>query len=915
MERAEAYGAHAVFFEAEKDGRRPAAQAFVFLSDPLSEGSAGAQRFEALHRRLWSWGGVPLVYRQTPGQVQLFRGACEPHFLEPEGTAPCRPVRVLELAATVATDLARDPCWDAEQLRSGALWDDPAVCRELLPPGASAHQSLFAAVEELYQRLQHEQVLSEPLMRKLLILSLLIAYLEARGVLLPSYFSQFLPGATRFFEVLADREALLALLSALEQRFNGKVFALTSEEASGLQDGAALSGFARLVEGREGAGGQRTLWQIYSFRDLPIELISNIYQLFVRDVRSSIYTPPFLVRLMLDEVMSWERLDRLEAERQGVLDPSCGSGVFLVEAYKRLVLHWRSRHEWRKPDVGILRELLTRIHGIDLLPGAVELAAFSLCLALCDALEPEDIRASVRLFPELLMQTLHPCCFFEAKEQGLLQGAIGIVVGNPPFESKLTTEGARRSSARFEAAYGRLPDRQLAYLFLSDAMELLSEGGVLCLLQQYNFLYNQQSQGFRQGFFRRWDVREVLDFVSVRGLFKKGDADTKVVVVLAQAQSPPLDRKLLHATFRRSARTQAQEGFDIDAYDLHWLPRSLVLANDGVWRADLLGGGRVLGFADRLKTLRTLGSYAASQGWDVGEGFVEGESVRRRPAAHITGQPMLPSRALSAEGIKRDAITPATGRLFKTPYTEARYTPPMLLLREHMDLPHALWTDHYLTYPDQIVGFCAPPEALPELQAVDTWLRAEKRALQAYVAATSARLFTRKATAVSAEDLRALPYPESGDLGISRNERIVVDDIVDAYRDLIRFGADARVMEPCGTSDLAAFTSVFLAQINGVYSENPLRVLPPQSFSGARCQPFVFGPGEVDWQGADGLRDKLQALLRHRAGRDLYMTRVVRIYDGSYIFLLKPDRRRYWLRSIALRDADEVLADLREQGL
>jgi hypothetical protein len=32
------------------------------------------------------------------------------------------------------------------------------------------------------------------------------------------------------------------------------------------------------------------------------------------------------------------------------------------------------------------------------------------------------------------------------------------------------------------------------------------------------------------------------------------------------------------------------------------------------------------------------------------------------------------------------------------------------------------------------------------------------------------------------------------------------------------------------------------------------------------------------------------------------------------MFLLKPDRLRYWLRSVALRDADETLADLRAQG-
>ncbi len=51
---------------------------------------------------------------------------------------------------------------------------------------------------------------------------------------------------------------------------------------------------------------------------------------------------------MLEESLSWERLDRLRERSEIILDPSCGSGVFLVEAYKRLVLHWRSRNQWQK---------------------------------------------------------------------------------------------------------------------------------------------------------------------------------------------------------------------------------------------------------------------------------------------------------------------------------------------------------------------------------------------------------------------------------------------------------------------------------------------------------------------------------------------------------------------------------------
>src|SRR3546814_11826149 len=83
---------------------------------------------------------------------------------------------------------------------------------------------------------------------------------------------------------------------------------------------------------------------------------------------------------------------------------------------------------------------------IDLEDGAVELAAFSLCLSLCDALQPEEIRSSVQLFPPLADVTLHHSCFFDAKANGLITAPVAVIVGNPPFESSLTNDGAKRRS-------------------------------------------------------------------------------------------------------------------------------------------------------------------------------------------------------------------------------------------------------------------------------------------------------------------------------------------------------------------------------------------------------------------------------------------------------------------------------------
>lgn len=280
MEKAAAYRAHAVFFEAGRNGEPGIAQAFVFVSD----GPADDPRFAELHQRLWSWGGVPLLYRKTPGLVQLFRCAHKPDFVSATGERICKPFKTLKIAAAVSSD----PWWDASRLRNGTLWDDPAVCKVMLSASKSAHKRLIDAVKQLNADLNTEGILKRHLRRKLLILSLLIAYLEERGVFLPDYFGRFHEGATKFFQVLAHGDALVKMLSDLEERFNGNVFTLDDGDRQSLRGNSQLARFAQLIEGHQELSGQLTLWQLYSFKDLPVELISHVYQLFVTDSNSSV---------------------------------------------------------------------------------------------------------------------------------------------------------------------------------------------------------------------------------------------------------------------------------------------------------------------------------------------------------------------------------------------------------------------------------------------------------------------------------------------------------------------------------------------------------------------------------------------------------------------------------------------------
>ena len=192
----------------------------------------------------------------------------------------------------------------------------------------------------------------------------------------------------------SDPAKVLKLLSALQEKFRGDLFSLPGDVTL---DSEHLASFATLVEAKT-LKRQRYLWEQYSFEHLPVEVISRLYQRFVSNGHGAFYTPPILATMLLDHALPYDKLNGKER----ILDPSCGSGIFLVGAFKRLVNVWRFQHGWQAPKVSALKDVLRNsIFGIELHPGAVDLAAFSLALAICDALKPNVIWNELQFDPVL----------------------------------------------------------------------------------------------------------------------------------------------------------------------------------------------------------------------------------------------------------------------------------------------------------------------------------------------------------------------------------------------------------------------------------------------------------------------------------------------------------------------------------
>jgi hypothetical protein len=97
-------------------------------------------------------------------------------------------------------------------------------------------------------------------------------------------------------------------------------------------------------------------------------------------------TPDFVVDFILDRTLT-PALDAFGLEAVRMIDPACGSGHFLLEAFARLLRTWRSREPATNPPA-LVQKALDAVYGVDLNPFAIEITRFRLLIA---ALESSGI--------------------------------------------------------------------------------------------------------------------------------------------------------------------------------------------------------------------------------------------------------------------------------------------------------------------------------------------------------------------------------------------------------------------------------------------------------------------------------------------------------------------------------------------
>lgn len=343
---------------------------------------------------------------------------------------------------------------------------------------------------------------------------ILIKYLEDREILVNSTFSQF--DSENFIGVLSHTKSdkILSFFNHLKKRFNSDFFEVSSNEVFRCEK--ALTQIIEFFKGTDVESGQLSLFP-YDFSIIPIQLISSIYEKFfnlattdisqqkARKESGSFYTPYFLSDFIVNREII---LTKDNYKNIKIMDPACGSGVFLVSAFKRIVEFYKSN----QVDINakVLNDIiLNQLFGIDKNVQALKITEFSLYIALLDCMNPKDLEVNKFEFPILVGKTLHGESFFSPNciEHGLL---FDIIIGNPPWRGI----GGDHVNYCQQMGY-ELSDKQLAQAFVYRANDFIKPSGNICFILPNSIFCNTNPIGFRKQILKIMTIEELLNLSSI----------------------------------------------------------------------------------------------------------------------------------------------------------------------------------------------------------------------------------------------------------------------------------------------------------------------------------------------------------------------------------------------------------------
>jgi type I restriction-modification system DNA methylase subunit len=929
----------------------------------------------------WNFQKVLFLYVYTKTEVRIYNCSKKPFSLEENITEVKlkKELKKLELYSCKETDKSKletlNNLFSRIAIDTGFIWSSPEAndIKKQLNLETRVDKYLIQSLIKVARALDTNGLNNKLIIHKLIMRSLFLFYLEDKKATSIDLYESFLHGAASYFDILESPEATYNLFEKLADDFNGSLFNFEENEKDSVTKEHLSLIKKCFFDGNIDEYQQRLFsWKLFDFSIIRIELLSEIYENFLSELDNkekkntgTFYTPPSLVELILNEKLSTKNGETNYNIK--TLDPSCGSGIFLVQSFKRLVKRYENKHKSKLNDFNVLIDILkSNIFGIEIDSKSIKVAAFSLYLALLDNLDPKTgwWNGFIK-FPYLVNDPEDKTL----KEQGnnlFTRDTISdlsaikelqnfdLIVGNPPFGTKNLSTTIKTYCEANDFA------KEMVLPFMHKAT-LLAPKGKIALIFNTKVLTNTGGtyQNFRQWLFNENYVEKIYNFSILRKAPKNsggqlfGSAVGPISIVFYKKEKPekPKDSITYYAP-KTYIKNDVLEGIVIDSSDEKFLPRIECEKKDTkIWKIAMWGSYFDFELIEDLekKYKKTSFFFKENQiGFGVG---LELSSPKNKFDDSIKMIPHHNSKTIGRYCSPIENSIKIEGDYFRRLGNKKAYKSPHIFLNEGIQKNNI--TSSYIDYDSSfykgIVGIYSQKSDEELLKLISLFFNSIYAKYYAFLSTSSWGI---ERDVIKHRELFDIPFIlkelsseikeelilifDKLSITIFENERenfesqinalifkilsieeqIIIQDTLEYGLDLFEKQEKSKAVLPINQIDI--YTNRLSKELNHWLDDVDLKVSATIYDIDRNCPLYMvkisFGNEQKPvFESKENIYKELKRLdqnLWKEEASSLYFRKKLNYFDDDDVYIIKPNQRRFWSQTAAMEDSKSLLVEI-----